>query len=258
MTPEVAQPDRLSLLGVRIVCHDARSLLSQIRELVQGGEHALIPNVNAHCLNLAYQNPWLLKFLNGAHSVYSDGAGVQLAASLLGLPVPVRLTFVDFIWELGVFCQVHGFSLYFLGARPGIADRAAAVLHEKLPELKIAGVHHGYFDKRKGSAENQRVVKEINESRPSILIVGFGMPVQEAWLGENWLELDANVGLTAGALFDYLSGAVRRPPRWMTNNGLEWLGRLLIEPRRLWRRYLIGNPLFLWRVFGQRFRPTAS
>jgi N-acetylglucosaminyldiphosphoundecaprenol N-acetyl-beta-D-mannosaminyltransferase len=78
------------------------------------------------------------------------------------------------------------------------------------------------------------------------------MPLQERWLMENWDHIDANVALTGGAVFDYVSGELQRAPRWMTDNGLEWLGRLLIEPRRLWKRYLIGNPLFIWRVLKQR------
>ena len=89
---------------------------------------------------------------------------------------------------------------------------------------------------------------------PDILIVGFGMPLQERWLMQNWENLDARVALTGGAVFDYVSGEVRRGPRVLTDNGFEWLARFLIEPGRLWRRYLVGNPLFLWRVLQQRLR----
>ena len=123
----------------------------------------------------------------------------------------------------------------------------------RYPGLRIAGTYHGYFDKTPGSPENEAVLQRINAARPNILILGFGMPLQERWLLENWERVDANLALTGGAVFDYLSGELRRPPRWMTEHGLEWLGRMLIEPRRLWRRYVVGNPLFLWRVLLQRF-----
>lgn len=92
------------------------------------------------------------------------------------------------------------------------------------------------------------VIEKINKVRPNILLVGFGMPVQEYWLQENWEKIDTNIALTGGAVFDYLSGELRRAPRWMTDHGLEWLGRLIIEPRRLWKRYIIGLPLFFLRV----------
>ena len=98
------------------------------------------------------------------------------------------------------------------------------------------------------------MVAQINVASPGVLLVGFGMPTQEIWLDANWPDLTVNVALTVGALFDYVAAAVPRAPRWATDNGLEWLGRLLIEPRRLGRRYLVGNPLFVWRVLGQRLR----
>ncbi len=91
-----------------------------------------------------------------------------------------------------------------------------------------------------------------NAVKPNIIIVGFGMQPQERWLMENWDRIEINVALTGGAVFDYVSGELRRAPRWMTDHSLEWLAWLIIEPRRLWKRYLIGNPLFLWRVLKQR------
>jgi N-acetylglucosaminyldiphosphoundecaprenol N-acetyl-beta-D-mannosaminyltransferase len=102
--------------------------------------------------------------------------------------------------------------------------------------------------------ENREVVARINRAVPDILLVGFGMPLQEKWIAENRAGLDASVIMTVGAAFDYLAGEVRRAPRWATTRGLEWLGRLLVEPHRLWRRYLIGNPLFFWRVFLQKLK----
>jgi N-acetylglucosaminyldiphosphoundecaprenol N-acetyl-beta-D-mannosaminyltransferase len=133
-----------------------------------------------------------------------------------------------------------------------VAEKAATRLKERFPDLDIAGAHHGYFDKTAGSLKNEAVIQEINAVRPNILIVGFGMPLQERWLMENWNCIEANVAIVAGAVFDYVSGELHRGPRWLTDHGLEWLARLIIEPRRLWRRYLIGNPLFLARVIKQR------
>jgi N-acetylglucosaminyldiphosphoundecaprenol N-acetyl-beta-D-mannosaminyltransferase len=144
-------------------------------------------------------------------------------------------------------------SLFLIGSRTGVAESAAVRLQERYPRLNIVGCAHGFFDKTPGSAENERVVEQINALRPNILLVGFGMPLQEGWLVNNWNQLDVDVGLTVGALFDYLSGELTRAPRWMTNNGLEWLGRLIVEPRRLWQRYLVGNPKFLYRVLRQKY-----
>jgi N-acetylglucosaminyldiphosphoundecaprenol N-acetyl-beta-D-mannosaminyltransferase len=224
-------------------------LHAEIEHLVRGGERGLVLNVNAHCLNLCYEDPKLRDFVNGAEVVFCDGAGVMLAARILGRRIPERITYADWIWRLAELAAARGFSLYLLGARPGVAREAAMRLQERYPDLEIAGARHGYFDHGAGSAA---VVEEINASAPDILLVGLGMPLQERWLMENRQRLDVRVALTGGAVFDYASGRLRRGPRLLRENGFEWLARLLAEPRRLWRRYLVGNPLFLLRVLRQR------
>jgi len=223
-------------------------LHAEIARLARAGRPGLILNVNAHCLNLCYEDRGLRDALNSAEVVFCDGAGVMLAARMLGSRIPVRITYAAWIWRLADFAAAEDFSLYFLGARPGLAQEAARRLRERYPGLRIVGVHHGYFDHSAGSAENEAVLEEINATSPDILLIGLGMPLQEIWLTHNRHRLDVGVALTGGAVFDYVSGMVRRGPRILTEHGLEWLVRLLHEPRRLWRRYLIGNPLFLLRV----------
>lgn len=245
------------MLGVGINPIHIQDLHARITRCVENEDHALVLNANVHCLNLAYRDHQLRDFLNRAEIVFCDGVGAMLAARLLGRRIPERITYADWIWRLAAHAETEGFSIYFLGARPGVAARAAGCLREHHPGLRVAGIHHGYFDHTAGSRENEAVVKEINAVAPDILIVGFGMPLQERWLMENWDRLNARIALTGGAVFDYVSGELRRGPRLLTDNGLEWLARLIIEPRRLWRRYLIGNPLFLFRVLRQRRGESA-
>jgi len=247
-------PDRFRVLGVQVFGLTVKELHARIGAFIHQDRKALVLNVNVNCLNLAYERPWLRNFLNTAEIVFCDGAGVVLGARILGHRIPQRITYADWMWQLAEFAEPHGFTFFFLGARPGTTEKAAALLIERFPGLQIVGAHHGYFDKTPGSAENEAVIQKINAVRPNILVMGFGMPLQEHWLMENWARIQANVALTGGAVFDYISGELRRAPRWMTDHGLEWLGRLIIEPGRLWRRYLVGNPLFLWRVLRQRLR----
>lgn len=227
-------------------------LHERIGRLIRRGKRGLVLNANAHCLNLCYEDPELRGFLNGADVVFCDGAGVMLAARLLGGRIPERITYADWAWRLAAFAEAQGFSMYLLGARPGVAEEAARRLRAWHPDLEIVGVRHGFFDHAAGSPENESVVEEVNAARPDILLVGLGMPLQEYWLMENRDRLEVGVALTGGAVFDYVSGRLRRGPRVLTDNGFEWLARLLVEPRRLWRRYLLGNFLFLLRVLGQR------
>ena len=237
----------------------ARELGEEIERLVRGGERALVLNVNAHCLNLCHDDPDLRAFVNDAEVVFCDGAGVMLAARMLGGRIPERITYADWIWQLADLAAARGFSLYLLGARPGVAREAARRLQRRYPDLEIVGTGHGYFDHSAGSQENEAVVEEINAAAPDLLLVGLGMPLQELWLMENRHRLyAAGVALTGGAVFDYASGRVRRGPRLLTESGFEWLARLLREPRRLWRRYLVGNPLFFLRVLRQSISRTAG
>lgn len=242
----------VSILGVRVQGWTRGALHDEILRLVRSGAHEAVLNVNVHALNLAWRHEWLRDYFNSARVVFCDGAGVRLAARLLGHRLPPRITYADWIWELAAFAAAHGLSLFLLGGRPGIADRAADRLRARRPELLVAGCHDGFFDRTPGSSANRAVVSEVNRARPDILLVAFGMPGQERWLDENWEQLNARVALTGGAVLDYASGTLRRAPRWLTSHGLEWLGRLVIEPRRLWRRYVIGIPAFLWRVMLQR------
>jgi len=244
--------NRVNVLGVGVDPLTVEELHAEIERLVRNRKRGLVLNANAHCLNLCYEDSKLRDFLNGAEVVFCDGAGVMLAARILGRRIPARITYADWAWRLADFAAARGFSLYLLGGRPGVAQAAARRLKERCPDLEIAGFRHGYFDHSAGSPENEAVVKEINAAAPDILLVGLGMPLQEYWLMENRRMLDAGVALTGGAVFDYVSERLRRGPRILTDGGLEWLARLLIEPRRLWRRYLVGNPLFLLRVVRQR------
>ena len=242
----------IRILGVKVHPIGVERLHAWIEEAVRRDAHSLVLNVNVRCLNLACESAWLRQFHNSADVVFCDGAGVMLGARILGQRIPERITYADWMWQLAEFVESKGLSFFFLGARPSVADRAAARLKQRFPALRVLGTHHGYFDKASASPENGAVIRAINALRPDILVVGFGMPLQEWWLLQNWEHISANVALTGGAVFDYVSGRLRRPPRWMTQHGLEWLGRLAIEPRRLWSRYVFGNPLFLWRVLKQR------
>jgi N-acetylglucosaminyldiphosphoundecaprenol N-acetyl-beta-D-mannosaminyltransferase len=239
----------VSVLGVPVQSLTAGELNTWIGGRIDRGERALVLNVNANAFNIAHKDARMRTLLSRrADLVFADGAGVVLAARMLGARIPGRITYADWIWSLAAFAESRDHSMFFLGARPGIADRAADALRKRHPALRIVGVQHGYFDRSRTSTENRDVVARINAANPDILIVGLGMPTQEFWLGDNWDLLNARIGLAGGAVFDYTSGELRRGPEILVNNGLESVARLLVEPKRLFRRYVLGNPAFLIRV----------
>jgi N-acetylglucosaminyldiphosphoundecaprenol N-acetyl-beta-D-mannosaminyltransferase len=151
---------------------------------------------------------------------------------------------VDWTAPLMAAAAQQGWRIFYLGGKPGVAETGAKILQERFPGLKIVTVD-GYFDVRPESSENLAILEQINAYKPHILMVGMSMPRQEGWVLDNFERLNTNAILTAGATLDYVAGAVPTPPRWAGKLGLEWLFRLMAEPKRLWRRYLV-EPWFLF------------
>lgn len=233
-------------------------LLRRITGWVGGGQGARrVMYVNAHVLNQSQEKPALRSALQSADLVYCDGYGVRLAAKALSTEIPHRMTGADWIWDLAALCEAQDTSVYLLGSDPGVAAQAGQRLRRSYPGLRVVGTHHGYF--QVGSGHDERVIEDINAKRPDIVLVGMGSPKQELWVQRNAHRLDTDVLWTVGALFDYVSGRVPRAPAWLADNGLEWIFRLAIEPNRMWRRYLLGNPVFVSRVMAQarRHHPAA-
>ena len=251
-------PDARSLIfDIPVELAEPTELLRRITGWVGDGQGSRrVMYVNAHVLNQSLEQPALRTALNEADLVYCDGYGVRLAAKALEVQIPHRMTGADWIWDLASLCEALGLSVYLLGSEPGYAAEAAVRLTARHPGLRLAGSHHGYFEV--GTAHDERVVEDINERRPDILLVGMGTPKQELWVQRNAHRLDVGVLWTVGALFDYVSGRTPRAPSWLAENGLEWIFRLAIEPQRMWRRYLLGNPVFVSRVLGQARRSPRT
>lgn len=242
----------LKLMGISVHPAGVENVHTYIKNVIDKKEKALVLNVNIHAVNLALQNSWLKDFLNSAQLVFCDGDGIRWGLKLLGYEPPPKVTYDRWIWQLAEFCENKNYSIYFLGGKPGIAAQAQQKLQARFPKLNIAGAEHGHF--RKTGEENERILQEINRIKPDILMLGFGMPLQERWLKDHWREIDAHIFLTGGAVFDYLSGKAQRAPNWMIQAHLEWFYRFLREPGRLFRRYFFGIPYFFMRIFGEKMK----
>jgi len=225
-------------------------LLEYCAVMLSRNSQAVILNVNAHAVVLAEADAGFRAALAAAEVVFCDGVGVWLAARWLGAPLPARFTPPDWADRLGRVCAAAGRPLFLLGGTAEAVARAGAALRRMVPGLAVH-THHGYFDK--AGPENEAVIAQINAVRPGALLVGFGMPAQELWITAHRGRLNANLLVAVGGMFDYLGGSKRRGPRWLTDRGFEWLCRLLSEPRRLGRRYLLGLPRFAWIVARQKF-----
>lgn len=246
----------VSILGAQLNPVSVDDVHNYISDVIGRNERALILNLNVHCVNLCQKYRWLKDFINQAQMVFCDGDGVRWGAKIMGLHAPPKITYDRWIWQLTELADQKEYRVFFLGGKPGIAEEAAERIKGRFPRLKVVGTHHGYFQKE--GIENEQVIARINETKPDILILGLGMPVQERWLRDNWINVDAHIFLTGGAVFDYASGRAKRAPTWMIRLNLEWLYRLLQEPTRLWTRYVWGNPYFLFKILQAKFVPQES
>lgn len=202
--------------------------------------------VNAHSMNLAYQDEAYSAALARADLVLNDGIGLDLAARMQGRRFPENLNGSDFTLRLLALAAEQGWTVYLYGGQPGVAASARDRLCEQIEGLEIVGVCDGY------TATTEQVVADIRSVRADVVIVALGQPQQELWLDAHLAATGCHLGLGVGAFLDFASGRVVRAPGWMNRVGIEWLFRLVQEPGRLWRRYIVGNPLFLWRAWRLR------
>lgn len=237
------------LLGVEIDALDTRGLCRRIVDFAGCDSTHSVMYVNADCMLITLKNEAYRQVLNNADLVYADGVGVVYGAKLWGHTLPGRSTAADFMPD---FCRAFaesGLRVFFLGAKPGVARAAADRLMADIPGLLIVGTHHGYFT----AGETAQVIAEVNGARPDIVVIGFGAPAQELWMRDYGGQLNASVLWGVGGLFDFLSGRTPRGPQWLLDHGFEWLCRLTAEPKRLWRRYLLGNTKFVLTLLWHRY-----
>ncbi|HZD49068.1 MAG TPA: WecB/TagA/CpsF family glycosyltransferase [Silvibacterium sp.] len=211
----------------------------------------LIMGPNAQLVTLAARNPRFAEALQAADLSVPDGISVVLASRLLGQPIPERVTGGDLMERLCAESAKHGLSVFFLGGLPGAASTAAANLKRRYPGLRIAGNYCPPRTFENNAMESAHIRQLVTEAAPDLLCVAFGAPKQEIWMWENCPTLPIGAAIAVGGAFDTQAGLRKRAPRWTHKAGLEWLYRLVHEPRRLWRRYLFGNTHFLLLVLRQ-------
>ena len=207
---------------------------------------------NAHTVVTASKSRQLKLALSRADLVLADGSGVRWGSAFLGKPLVYNLNGTDLVPALLKDGAKKGLSIYLLGAKPGVAEAAAKNLVEAYPNLIIAGVRDGYFSKQ----ETPQVLEEIRQARPHLLLVAMGVPLQEIWINRYAAKLPGITCMGVGGLFDFLASKVPRAPRLVREAGMEWCWRLAMEPGRMWKRYCVGNLVFIKMVAGKALTTT--
>jgi N-acetylglucosaminyldiphosphoundecaprenol N-acetyl-beta-D-mannosaminyltransferase len=235
------------LLGARLDALSDRDVVDLMKETIDHGESRIIGHHNMHSLYLMHHDPKMREFYACADHIYIDGMALILLGRVLGLPLRQEdsATYLEFLPLLASEAARQQWRIFFLGAQVGVADAAAAKLRMRYPGIQFQ-THHGHFNMQRGSEDNQRVLEAIKAYSPHIVMVGMGMPRQEEWVVENRGDITANIISTTGAIMDYVAGVKAAAPRWLRPLYMEWYYRLLTEPVRLWRRYLVEP----WFVLG--------
>lgn len=242
----LADFQRVDMLGVPLLRITTSQFIETTVHAAAATDNApplFITYINAWCVVLAQRNVGYMQLLHKADGVYADGQAIVWASQSLGRPVPERVNAADFIIDFCRHAAAANLSLYLVGSADGIASRAAKQWQAQVPGLSILGADSGYFPDGGEWASSR-----IADASPDILLVGLGVPLQEQWVIANQPRLHAKVIWCVGAMFEYHGKARARAPVWMRRAGLEWLFRLILEPRRLARRYLLGNLEFLYYV----------
>jgi N-acetylglucosaminyldiphosphoundecaprenol N-acetyl-beta-D-mannosaminyltransferase len=246
------------ICGVDIHGVTMAEAVERIGRLVEGRTPSIVvtPNVD-HVVRFQGDREFQRAYAEAA-LVLADGAPLLWAGRLLGAPLPERVAGSDLFPELCRAAAERGHRLFFLGGRPGAAEGAAEVMRRAHPGIAITGTSCPPFGFEHDPEENARIVEAVRSAAPDILFVGLGSPKQEKWILANRSLLGVPVSIGVGVTFEFVAGMVRRAPLWMQTAGLEWLWRLIMEPRRLWRRYLVEDTRFLWLVLGQKWGRNAA
>lgn len=209
------------------------------------GNPTQVSFLNADCVNIMHRNAPYRDALQHSDRIFADGIGVRLAARLSGYDLQDNVNGTDLFPILCKHAAAAGQGIYLFGARGDRAEASGNTMKKRNPKLIISGSHHGYIS---GADADEQVVERINNSRATILLVALGAPAQELWIARNRHRLRPAVIIGVGGLFDYYSGSVARAPLLVRRARMEWVWRLAMEPRRLARRYILGNAEFLLRI----------
>ena len=239
---------RINILGINIDVLTVKETIELVEQYVINKEPLHLMGVNADKINECQDNPKLKEIVNKCGVINADGASVVIASKYLGTPLPERVAGIDLMQDLVSLSNQKGYSIYLLGAKQEVVEKMADVLESKYFHLKIAGIHNGYFSRN----EWVDISFELKRISPDFVFVGITSPLKEYLIEYLQNEGCKSVFMGVGGSFDVISGNIPRAPKWMQKANLEWLFRVMQEPKRLFKRYFIGNGRFINAVVKEK------
>ncbi|NER80220.1 MAG: WecB/TagA/CpsF family glycosyltransferase [Leptolyngbya sp. SIO1D8] len=244
---------KVDISGIRVDGYSFDEVIDlTINHVISERSPQYIVTPNAHHIITLQEDTYFQAVYKDSFLSVPDGVPLLWAAKFLGNPLKGRVNGTDLFEQLCKVSAEKNLKIFLLGGRPGAADAAARVLQERHPNLKVVGTHCPPYGFETDPEELKLINSKIKDADPDILFVGLGAPKQEKWIYENYKELNVPISVGIGVSFELVSNIVTRAPKLMQKLGLEWFFRLLMEPRRLWKRYVIGNVVFVWLIVKQR------
>ena len=249
---------KVNILGVKVSNIANNDLLDTLTHCIHEKQKVQVCITPVNSVLAAIKDPEVLNIYNNAEIVLCDGMPIKWASSFLNTPIQERITGLDLLPDLVELCAKNNFSVFLLGASPGVGDKLKQTISQRYPNCKVVGVYVPPFMKVFSGEENDKMIAAVNEAAPDVLLVSLTAPKQDIWIAQNKNLLNASVQVGIGGAFEVMAGLAKRAPKWMQSAGLEWLFRFIQEPKRLFRRYFIEAPLFILLVIKQKMKERRN
>lgn len=241
---------RFKIMNTYVNAISMEETISEIEKIIEKKKPTQHVVINASKVNLMEKDPKLRKIVNSCPLINADGASIVWAAKRMGIPLKERVTGCDLFQKLVVVAEKKGYKIYLFGAKEEVVKKVKAIFEEKYPDIQIVGYRNGYFTE----ADEPEIVKDMAESGADMMFVAFSSPKKEYWVNKYIKQLNIPFVMGVGGSFDIVAGVTERAPKWWQDHGLEWLYRFIQEPRRMWKRYIIGNAKFVALTYKYKFK----
>jgi len=247
------QHHKVDILGTLVSSLTMDELFSDWDRVIKVGQKAQVCITPVNSILAARATARVQAIYRNADYVLCDGVPVKWASEFLGTPIKARITGLDVLPRIFPFAAERNFTVFLLGASPGVAETLKIVMEAKYSNVKIAGTFVPPFRAVFSEEENQQMIDAINAVKPDILLVSLTAPKQDIWIAENLSMLNTHLAIGIGGAFEVAAGMIKRAPMWMQKSGLEWLYRFWQEPKRMFKRYFVEAPVFIPLIIKQRF-----
>lgn len=242
--------NRYKIMNTYVNAIDMQQTIDYVEKIIEERKPTQHVVINASKINLMESDSMLAKIVNSCPLINADGASVVWAAKRLGIPLKERVTGCDLFQKLVAVSAEKGYKIFLFGAKEEVVTKVKAIYEKQYPGIQIVGYRNGYFTE----ADEPQIVKQMRDSGADMMFVAFSSPKKEYWINKYLEEINIPFVMGVGGSFDIVAGVTKRAPEWFQEHGMEWFYRFIQEPRRMWKRYIIGNAKFVALTYKYKFK----